>query len=77
MQNKMTDVWNHLVAQMERLDDDDLCKDTESVARETERAKAMVSLSQNLVQIGALQLKALEVAENCGYMKKDIPLLLD
>lgn len=76
MKNKMSDVWNMLVAQMERLNDDELCVDIEQVAKEEKRASAMVGVTEQLLNMAQLQLKAFEVAEEYGCTKAEMPPLL-
>lgn len=56
MQNKLTDLNNHLFAEMERLSDEDL--KGEELANEISRAEAVCRVSQQIITNGALVLKA-------------------
>lgn len=56
MKNKLTDLNNHLFAQLERLSDETL--DAEGLAKEIERSRAITGVSKQLVQIGQLALDA-------------------
>lgn len=56
MKNKMTDLKDHLFAQLERLGDEDLTP--EQIATEAERAKAIVSVADQITSNADLQLKA-------------------
>jgi len=54
--NKLNDLNDHLFAQLERLGDEDLKGD--ELAEEIERAKAVKSVSQEIVANASLVLKA-------------------
>ena len=56
MRNKLTDLNDHLFAQMERLGDEDL--DKESLALELARAKGMSEISREIVGNARLVLDA-------------------
>lgn len=60
MKNKLSDLNDHLFAQLERLGDEDLCKDNEKLANEIERSKALTSISAQVVSNSRL---ALDVAK--------------
>lgn len=76
MKNKISDVTNILIEQLERLNDDEVCHDSDSIKAETEKAKAMVCLSNAIVQNGMLQLRAMEIADKYHYMKNEMPNLI-
>lgn len=59
MKYSLVDLNNHLFAQLERLNNEDL-KDDE-LSREIERSKALTSVSSQIVANGSLQLQALKV----------------
>lgn len=59
MKNKLTDLNNHLFAQLERLSDEDLT--SEQIADEVKRADAIVDVSEQIVRGADLQLKALNI----------------
>ncbi len=54
VRNKIKDLRNHLFEQLERLNDNDL--DKEQMQIEKERSKAMVSLSDQLIEIAKTEL---------------------
>lgn len=70
MKNKLSDLNNHLFAELERLGDEDLKGD--NLNNEIERAKAIASVSAQLISNAALQLKAVEL--QCEYAGKNIGL---
>lgn len=70
MKNKLSDLNNHLFAQLERLSDEDL--NSEQLEMEIERAKSISSISSQIVSNAQLQLKAVEV--QCEYGTKNIGL---
>lgn len=65
MKNTLSDLNNHLFAQLERLGDEELTR--EEMEKEIERAEAMAKISQQIIQNGALQLKAVQHADEYGY----------
>lgn len=64
MKNKLTDLNNHLFAQLERLSDEDLS--AEQITQEVQRADAIVSVSDQIVRNADLQLKAVTILANHG-----------
>lgn len=56
MKNKLTDLNNHLFAQIERLGDEDLSAD--DLKKEIERSKAITSVSSQIVSNATLALSA-------------------
>jgi len=56
MQNKLSDLNNHLFAQLERLGDEELAGD--KLAEEINRAKAVTDVAQQIIANGSLVLKA-------------------
>jgi hypothetical protein len=64
MKNKLTDLNNHLFAQLERLSDEDLTG--EQIADEVKRADAVVSVADQIVRNADLQLKAVTILANHG-----------
>lgn len=61
MQNKLTDLNNHLFAQLERLNDEDISQ--EQMAAEISRAKAITGLASQIIANGTLVLKAVEIEQ--------------
>lgn len=67
MKNKLTDVHNHLVAQLDRLGDEDLPSDPEKMDREINRSKAVAQVAGTIVSNGRLMLDAAKhLSENNG-----------
>lgn len=64
MKNKLTDLNNHLFAQLERLSEEGLT--AEQITQEVERAEAIVSISDQIVRNADLQLKAVTILANHG-----------
>ena len=64
MKNKLTDLNNHLFAQIERLADEDLSP--EDVEREVKRADAIVDVSDQVLRIADTSLKAAKLFAEYG-----------
>lgn len=64
MKNKLSDLNNHLFAQLERLNEDGLSAET--VAMEAKRAEAIVSIADKIVANAELQLKAAKLFAEHG-----------
>lgn len=62
--NTTMDVWDHLVAQMERLDDENLSE--EELQKEIKRAGAMSTLATSMAELAAIQIKAYDRASDMG-----------
>lgn len=75
MQNKLTDLNNHLFAQMERLSDEEL--NGEQLQDEIERARAITSISNQIIQNGALALKAEQFKSERMNNDSKLPLFLE
>lgn len=76
MQNNMTDLNNHLFAQLERLGDEEL--KGEELEKEIGRAKAVVDVAKAINDSGMLALRAQElVAEYSGFQSVTLPVLLE
>lgn len=71
MKNKLSDLNNHLFAQLERLGDEDL--DAEKIEQEVKRAEAIVGVADSIVRNADLQLKAATLIANHG--DRFIPML--
>lgn len=64
MKNKLSDLNNHLFAQLERLADEDLTED--DIGREAKRSAAMVSVADQIIRNAGLQLQAARIAFDGG-----------
>ncbi|HRE44076.1 MAG TPA: hypothetical protein PKY87_08905 [Terricaulis sp.] len=64
MKNKISDLNNHLFAQLERLGDEDLT--SEQIERECQRAEAICAVSEQLIRSATVSLKAAELIANNG-----------
>ena len=67
--NKLSDLNDHLFAQLERLGDEDMTGD--QLANEIERARAVSSVATQVIANGALLLKAVQYKDeraNCGAL---------
>ena len=74
MKNKLSDLNNHLFAQLERLSEEGLT--AEAITQEVERAEAMVRVSDTIIRNADLQLKAVKVlADHGDRFKPMLPML--
>ncbi len=64
MKNKLTDLNDHLFAQLERLSDEDLSED--QIEQECKRADAIVAVSDQILSGANTQLKAATLLANHG-----------
>lgn len=76
IQNKLSDLNNHLFAQMERLGEEDLSP--EDLDKEIKRAKAITGVATQIINNGNLALNAQKYFEEYGYGQRDreIPEML-
>lgn len=75
MKNKLTDLTNHLYAQIERLSDENLS--SEQLQQECYRAEAVSKLSGNIISIANTSLNALKLVANGVLDRRDLPQLLN
>lgn len=76
MQNTLGDLNNHLFAQLEKLDDDNL--NGEDLESEIKRTEAMAKISEQIIRTGELQFKAMQHMDEYGYnRKKSVPEMLE
>ncbi|UNJ22080.1 hypothetical protein [Microcystis phage vB_MweS-yong2] len=64
MKNRLSDLNNHLFAQMERLSEEGLSP--EKVAQEAERGAAIVAVADQIIRNAELQLKAVALLAEHG-----------
>ncbi|CAN8141089.1 putative phage protein [uncultured Thiomicrorhabdus sp.] len=74
MKNSMTDLNNHLFAQMERLSDENLS--TEQLEHEITRSKGITSVAKQLAYNASLELKAQELKAEYSVPGNKTPTLL-
>ena len=68
MKNKLTDLNDHLFAQLERLSDESLTP--EQIEKEVVRAQAVVQVADCIVANAGVQLQAVQLAaEHGGFVK--------
>ncbi|MBK4215803.1 hypothetical protein JJJ17_07695 [Paracoccus caeni] len=74
MKNKLTDLNNHLFAQLERLSDEGLS--SEQIEQEAKRADAIVSISDQIMRNADLSLRACKlVADHGDRFLNHLPML--
>jgi hypothetical protein len=73
MKNTLTDLHNHLFAQMERLSDEDLTPD--KLSFEVERSKSVNSVARTIVENARLMLDAQTRVNDLPQMVQVSPLL--
>lgn len=71
MKNRLGDLNNHLFAQLERLSDEEISD--EEIAREVQRADAMVKISDQIINGASTQLKAARLFADHG--EQILPML--
>jgi hypothetical protein len=64
MRNKITDLNNHLFAQLERLNDEDLTPEQQDI--EIRRAHAITGIAKNIVENNKVVMNFLTLAEKAG-----------
>ena len=66
----MTDVKNHLIEAMERLNDDEFVSDKETLEKEIKKANSLSLLAEQIVNIQQVEVNAMKVAKECGLIYK-------
>lgn len=74
MKNKLSDLNDHLFAQLERLGDEDL--KGEDLKAEINRAKAMANVATQIVNSSKVTVDAMKIVGRGGMRKEDLPKLL-
>lgn len=64
MKNRLSDLNNHLFAQLERLSEEDLTP--EQIETEAKRGEAIVTVADQIIRNAALQIKAAELVAEYG-----------
>lgn len=76
MKNTLGDLNNHLFAQLEKLNDDELVG--EQLEAEIKRTEAMAKIGEQIIRNGELQFKAMQHMDEYGYeRKKLVPEMLE
>ncbi|WP_226372708.1 hypothetical protein [Allosphingosinicella flava] len=74
MKNKLSDLNNHLFAQLERLGEEGLS--SEQIEQESKRGEAIVAVAEQIVRNADLQLKAATLlANHGGVVARHLPML--
>lgn len=76
MKNNLADLNNHLFAMLEELEDDDLEKDPQQLEKTLKKARAISSISSQILKVANVQVQAIKTMENCGLVNNDMPALL-
>lgn len=74
MNNKLIDLNNHLFAQLERLNDEEL--KGEDLKTEIARGKAIADLGAQIVGAAKVTVDAMKLIGKGDIQKEDLPLLL-
>jgi hypothetical protein len=74
MKNKLTDLNDHLFAQIERLADENLTP--EQVDKEAKRGKAIVAAADQIIKSAALQVQAAKLLSEKGAIRPHLPPVL-
>ncbi|TXK52361.1 hypothetical protein FVR03_01205 [Pontibacter qinzhouensis] len=69
--NKLSDLNNHLFAQLERLNDDDLTAD--QVEKEIGRAKAISSIASQVIHSSKVTLEAMRLVASGDLREEELP----
>lgn len=64
MKNKLSDLNNHLFAQLERLSDENLTP--EQIEKESKRGEAIVAVADQIIRNATIQLSAAKIAADAG-----------
>ena len=73
MNNKLSDLNNHLFAEIERLSDEELNED--ELKSEIDRARVITSVSKQIIENGALALRAEKFKQEMGLDSLNAPML--
>lgn len=75
MKNKLSDLNNHLFAELERLGDEDL--EGDALSAEVNRAKSISDISTQIISNASLQLKAVQLQAEYGVSNLNLKGLLE
>ena len=74
MKNNLSDLNNHLFAMLEELEDDEM--DDKRLEKSLDKARAMCSVSSQILKVANTQIQAIRTMENCGLVNDNMPQLL-
>lgn len=74
MKNKLSDLNDHLFAQIERLSDETMTP--EQIDRETKRGKAIAAVADQIVKNAVLQVQAAKLISEKGAIRPLLPSVL-
>ena len=72
--NTLGDLNNHLFAQLERLNDEEITG--EEIEKEIERSKAVIGISNQIISNANVVLKAKTIEIEYGNSKSEMPIML-
>ncbi len=75
MNNRLSDLNNHLFEQLERLNDENLTG--EELDKELRRAEGMAKVSEQIIRNGELAYKTMVHMAEYGYPDKSVPEMLE
>lgn len=70
MKNTLTDVKNHLIMEMERLNDEEFVSDEAVLEKEIKKANALSQLAEQVINIQQVEVNAMKTAKECGLLYK-------
>lgn len=71
MKNKLSDLNDHLFAQIERLSDENLTP--EEIEKETKRGDAIVAVADQIIRNATLQVSAAKIVAEKGNIRSLLP----
>lgn len=71
MRNNLSDLNNHLFAELERLSDEDLTED--ELEKEIKRAEAITGVAEQVINNADTVLKGVKIQNECGGITRDVP----
>ncbi len=74
MKNNLSDLNNHLFTMLEELEDDEM--DDKKLEKTLGKARAMCSVSLQILKVANTQLQVIRTMENCGLVNDNMPQLL-
>lgn len=72
--NKLTDLNNHLFAQLERLGDEEM--NDEQLKKEVQRAKALTGVSSQIIKNAKVTIDAMKLVANGSYTVNELPEII-